>query len=37
MSKESVVTLIPALIMLGFAVFGASVLATNVPQEVLGH
>jgi hypothetical protein len=28
MSKEAVITIIPALIMLGFAIFGASVIST---------
>lgn len=37
MSKESMITLIPALVMLGFAIFGASVAAgvANVPS--VGH
>jgi hypothetical protein len=28
MSKESLITIIPALIMLGFAIFGASVISS---------
>lgn len=37
MSKESVITLIPALIMLGFAIFGASVAASVVDIPSVGH
>jgi heme/copper-type cytochrome/quinol oxidase subunit 2 len=34
MSKESIITLIPALIMLGFAIFGVSVISS---VSVGGH
>ena len=37
MSKESVITLIPAIIMLGFAIFGASVVASVASAPSVGH
>ena len=37
MSKESIITLIPALIMLGFAIFGASVAASIASAPSVGH
>lgn len=37
MSKESVITLIPAIIMLGFAIFGASVAASVASAPSVGH
>lgn len=37
MSKESMITLIPALVMLGFAIFGASVAANFDKVPSVGH
>ena len=37
MSKESVITLIPAIIMLGFAIFGASIAAKLAEAPSVGH
>ena len=37
MSRESLITLIPAVIMLGFAIFGASVVASVVEVPSVGH
>ena len=37
MSKESMITLIPALVMLGFAIFGASVAAGVASVPSVGH
>ncbi len=37
MSKEFMITLVPALIMLGFAIFGASVAANIASAPSVGH
>ena len=37
MSKESMITLIPALVMLGFAIFGASIAANIAKAPSVGH
>ncbi len=37
MSKEFVITLIPAFVMLGFAIFGVSVVASHIDVPSVGH
>ena len=37
MSKEFVITLIPAFVMLGFAIFGASIAASAIDVPSVDH